>query len=97
MIYYLYASVIATMLIAVWYDLSLEDEFLRNKKLSEADRLLIDALITKRASPRFFLRKAMFIKRSWIINKRVRTCLLVYFFAIIHINVITILYFAIFD
>lgn len=46
-LYYLYGSVIFVFLVAIWYDLSLEDEFLRNKALSENDKVLIDGLITR--------------------------------------------------
>lgn len=97
MIYYLYGSVIFVFLAALWYDLSLEDEFLRNKELSENDKILIDGLITKRAKPRFYLRKAMFVKQSWRINKRVRKCLFIYFFSLAHLHVLAILYFTLFD
>jgi hypothetical protein len=96
-LYYLYGSVIFVFLVATWYDLSLEDEFLRNKALSENDKVLIDGLIIKRAKPRFCLRKAMFLKQSWRINKRVRKCLFIYFFSLVHVYVLAILYFSLLD
>ena len=97
MIYYLYISGIITMCVFFWYDASLEDEFLRNKALSESDRELICGLMTKNAKPRFFLRRAMFLKRSWSFNNRVRFWLLLYFGTITHLYAVTILYFTLFD
>ncbi len=97
MLYYLYGSVIFVFLVAIWFDLSIEDEFLRNKALSENDKVLIDGLITKRAKPRFYLRKAMFLKQSWRINRRVRQCLFIYFSSLVHLHVLAILYFALLD
>ena len=85
------------MLIVVWYDLSLEDELLRNMSLIDSERVIIDGLITKRAKPRFFLRKAMFLRKSWSINKRVRKCLVIYFSSSIHFYMMVVLYFTLFD
>lgn len=97
MIYYLYVSVFMSFLIGFWYDRSLEDELARNKNLSDIEKLCIDGLIMKRAKPQFFLRKNMFRRDCWNINSRVRRCLVVHFFTVIHIYAVTILYFTVFD
>lgn len=91
MMYYLLVSIVFNFFIASWYDLSLEDELLRNEKLSEADRELIDKLVMKRAKPQILFRVAMFSKSSWKINERITKCLIVHFLNILNVFIAAVM------
>ena len=97
MIYSLAIVGLFHIVVLVWYDLYLEDEYLRNYSLDATQKELVRCLITKNASPRFLFRLKMFSKESWNINKRIRKCLFIYFASVIQYWAVVIVYFCFFN
>ena len=97
MIYAFVMSGIFHIAVLVWYDLCLEDEYLRNYSLDATERELVRCLITKNASPRFIFRLKMFSSESWNINKRIRKCLFMYFTSVIQFYAVVIVYLCFFN
>lgn len=93
MIYALIFSGLIHVVVMFWYDLAMEDQYLRNHKLTSKEQEIVHSLILKNMSIRFVFRMSMFSPASWRINKRITNCLRMYFFSVIQLDILIVMYF----
>ena len=97
MIYFIAVSGLFHILIFFWYDLTLEDEYLRSSLLSAKEKEIVHSLIIKNSPIRSLFRVKMFSIDSWRINKRINNCLVMYFFSIFQFWIVVGIYLIFFN